>query len=114
MYLKSVVKKIIILTADQYPIDNRKLIIYDDLMNAPSKTQDKITTAFTNGRHHNISPMYLSQSYYAIPQKIRLNASHMVLYKPTTRNNLSLIARENLLDPLLFKSVPVSEQGRTR
>ena len=91
-----------IMDTSQYPIDNRKIVVFDDLVNSNDKIQSKIANHFTDGRHHCISPIYLSQSYYDVPQKIRLNCSHMVLYPPSTKNNLQMIARENLLNPNLF------------
>ena len=57
----------------------------DDLVNAPDRIQSKIANHWTDGRHHGISPIYLSQSYYDVPQKIRLNCSHMILYPPATK-----------------------------
>ena len=87
---------------NEYQNDNRKIVIFDDMMNASPKIQEKIANHFTDGRHHKISPIYLSQSYYDVPQKIRLNCSHMILYPPSTKNNLQMIARENLLNPNLF------------
>ena len=91
-----------IMDTSQYPIDNRKIVVFDDLVNSNDKIQSKIANHFTDGRHHCISPIYLSQSYYDVPQKIRLNCSHMILYQPSTKNNLQMIARENLLNPNLF------------
>ena len=87
---------------NEYQNDNRKIVIFDDMMNSSSKIQEKIANHLTDGRHHKISPIYLSQSYYDVPQKIRLNCSHMILYPPLTKNNLQMIARENLLNPNLF------------
>ena len=87
---------------NEYQNDNRKIVIFDDMMNASPKIQEKIANHFTDGRHHKISPIYLSQSYFNVPQKIRLNCSHMILYPPSTKNNLQMIARENLLNPNLF------------
>ena len=91
-----------IMDTSQYPIDNWKIVVFDDLVNSNDKIQSKIANHFTDGRHHCISPIYLSQSYYDVPQKIRLNCSHMVLYPPSIKNNLQMIARENLLNPNLF------------
>ena len=50
----------------------RKVVVFDDLVNAPDRIQSKIANHWTDGRHHGISPIYLSQSYYDVPQKIRL------------------------------------------
>ena len=52
----------------EYPNNNRKVVVFDDLINAPAKLQNKIANHFTDGRHHQISPIYLSQSYYDVPQ----------------------------------------------
>ena len=70
-----------------YPSENRKIVIFDDMVNAPEKIQKKITNHWTDGRHHGISPIYLSQSYYDTPQKIRLNCTNMILYPPPTENH---------------------------
>ena len=91
-----------ILDTTEYSNDNRKVVIFDDLMNAPEAVQNKIASHFTDGRHHKISPIYLSQSYYDVPKKLRLNCSHMILYPPKDKNHLNLIAKENGIDPALF------------
>ena len=74
-------------------------------MNASKPVQNRIANHWTDGRHHQISPIYLSQSYYDVPQKIRQNCSHMILYPPVTKNHLDHIAKENLVDPNLFKKL---------
>ena len=91
---------------NEYPSDtNRKIVIFDDLMNANDKIQKKIANHFTDGRHHMISPIYLSQSYFDIPKKIRTNCTNMVLYNPTTERDLSEISRDNRIDKLLFNKL---------
>ena len=47
-----------ILDTNEYQNDNRKIVIFDDLINAPEKIQSKIANHFTDGRHHGISPVY--------------------------------------------------------
>ena len=54
----------------EYPDNNSKVVIFDDLVNAPNKTQNEIANHFTDGRHHKISSIYLTQSY-DVPQKLR-------------------------------------------
>ena len=90
---------------NEYQQDNRKIVVFDDLMNASKPVQNRIANHWTDGRHHQISPIYLSQSYYDVPQKIRQNCSHMILYPPVTKNHLDHIAKENLVDPNLFKKL---------
>ena len=94
-----------IMDTSEYPEGNRKVVIFDDLVNAPSPVQSKIANHFTDGRHHQISPIYLTQSYYDTPQKLRLNCSHMILYTPPTKNHCNLIAKENMIDPRLFETL---------
>ena len=87
---------------DYYPSENRKIVVFDDVINAPEKIQNKIADHWTDGRHHGISPIYLSQSYYDTPKKLRLNCSNMILYPPTTKNHSNLIAKEHMIDTSLF------------
>ena len=88
-----------------YPPDNRKIVVFDDVINAPERVQNKIANHWTDGRHHGISPIYLSQSYYDTPKKLRLNCSNMILYPPTTQNHKNLIAKENSLDKTAFDAL---------
>ena len=89
-----------ILDTSEYNPNNRSIVV-----NASDKIQNKIANHFTDGRHHKISPIYLSQSYYHVPQKLRQNCSHMVLYPPKTKNHTNLIAKENNIDPNLFNKL---------
>ena len=91
-----------IMDTTEYPEGNRKVVIFDDLINAPHNIQSKIANYFTDGRHHQISPIYLMQSYYDTPLKLRLNCTHMILYTPPTNNHCNLIAKEQMIDPGLF------------
>ena len=87
---------------NEYFSDNRKIVVFDDVINAPEKIQNKIANHWTDGRHHGISPIYLSQSYYDTPKKLRLNCSNMILYPPSTKNHSNLIAKENMIDARAF------------
>ena len=80
---------------NEYPNYSRIIVVFDDLINAPDVTQKKIANHFTDGRHHNISPIYLSQSYYDTPKKIRINCSHMILYPSTDKRDCKAIADDN-------------------
>ena len=69
-----------IIDTSEYPNDNRKVVMFDDHVNAPDRVQNKTANHFTDGRHHMIAPIYRSQSYYDVPQKLRQNCSHMLFY----------------------------------
>ena len=90
---------------NEYFSENRKIVVFDDVINAPKKIQKIIANHWTDGRHHGISPIYLSQSYYDTPKKLRLNCSNMILYPPSTKNHSNLIAKENSSDPNLFDNL---------
>ena len=89
-------------TTDYNSDDFRKVVVFDDLINAPQTVQNKIAGHYTDGRHRKLSPIYLSQTYYDLPIKLRLNCSHMILYPPETKRHYDLIAKENRIDPTLF------------
>ena len=94
-----------IMDTREYPEGNRKVVIFDDLVNAADNIQSKIANHFTDGRHHQISPIYLTQSYFDTPLKLRLNCSHMIFYTPPTKKHCKLIADENMFDLGLFATL---------
>jgi len=56
------------------------VIIFKDLCLAPEHMQNKIGQFFGNGRHRNISSIYVTQKYHKVPTFICKNISHLVIY----------------------------------
>ena len=91
---------------DEYQSDDCvKLVDFDDLMNADKKLQAKIANHFTDGRHHKICPVYLSQSYFTIPKDIRTNCSKVIVYDPPTDGEKTRISKECRFDKCKFEGL---------
>ena len=58
----------------------KHIVLFDDLNFAKAPDQQKMLEYFSKGRHNNVTPIYIAQSYFNIPKAIRLNASHIMLY----------------------------------
>ena len=95
-----------ILNTDEYESDDCvKLVVFDDLINADKKIQAKIANHFTDGRHHKICPVYLSQSYFTTPKDIRTNCSKVIVYDPPTDGEKARISKECRFDKCKFEGL---------
>jgi hypothetical protein len=83
---------------DEFKKDKKQRIIcFDDLILSRSLNA-RIGEYFIRSRKFNISCVYLSQSYFAIPKIIRQQANYIVLKKIGSLKDLKLIIREFSLD----------------
>ena len=65
--------------------ESQKVIIFDDYV--CEKNQNEIVNYFINGRHHNCSIIYLSQSFFKVPKNIRDTASHFCIFRILPKEN---------------------------
>jgi hypothetical protein len=83
---------------DEFPtVDNitgkDNVIVIDDFVMEPDK-QNKLPNYFVRGRHHGCSIFYLSQTFFAIPRKIRLNSNLFSIFNMLSLTETTRIHRE--------------------
>ncbi|GMF11701.1 unnamed protein product [Phytophthora lilii] len=78
----------------EYDSDTSKLIIFDDLVMEPKRTQAQISQYFIRGQKQGWSMIYISQSYFGIPKTIRINSQYVILGRNLTQRDLGIICRD--------------------
>ena len=74
-----------IIPLEELPVDNQKIVVFDDLL--CDKNQNSIINYFINGRHKNCCVIYLSQTFYKVPKDIRVNCSHLCIFRLDPKEN---------------------------
>ena len=82
---------------DEYSVDkeNKMLIVFDDMvadMIHNKKLNSIVTKLFIRGRKLNISPVFITQSYFKVPKNVRLNTTHFFITKIPSKRELQQIA----------------------
>ena len=88
---------------DKYDIDkDRKiLIVFDDMiadMINNEKLNPILTELFIRGRIWNISLAFITQSYFKVPNDVRLNSTHFFIMKIPDKKEIQQIALNNSSD----------------
>ncbi|GMF35757.1 unnamed protein product [Phytophthora lilii] len=78
----------------EFDSETSKLIVFDDLVLEPRKTQAQIGQYFIRGRKCGFSMIYISQSYFGIPKTIRINSQYVILGRNLTQRDLGIICRD--------------------
>ena len=85
---------------DYNPNKKRKILIVFDDMIADILSNKRlnliVTELFIRGRKLNISLAFISQSYFTVPKKIRLNPRHYVVMKIPNFNKLHSVIHQIL------------------
>ena len=81
---------------DYNPRKKRKvLIVFDDMiadMINNNKLDSIVTELFIRGRKLNISIVFITQSYFKVPENVRLNSTHFFIMKIQNKRELQQIA----------------------
>ena len=82
---------------EEYIINKKRkiLIVFDYLiadMLSNKKLNPIVTELFIRGRKLNISLVFITQSYFAVPKNIRLNSTHYFVMKIPNKRELQQIA----------------------
>ena len=87
---------------DYNSVKKRKILIVFDDMIADTINNNKlnpiVTELLIRGRKLNISIIFITQSYYKVPKKVRLNSTHFFIMKIPNKRELQEIALNHSSD----------------
>ena len=89
----------ILMTTTQ--VDKEILIVFDDMIAdilTNKKFQAIIKELFIRCRKLNISPVFITQSYFSVPKDVRSNSTHYLITKINNRKQLQNIAINHYAD----------------
>ena len=75
--------------------ENKILIVFNDMitdMIHNKKLNSIVTKLSIRGRKLNISPVFITQTYFKVPKDVRLNTSHFFIAKISSKRELQQIA----------------------
>jgi hypothetical protein len=82
----------------------QKVVVFDDLLCSDTKVLKTIAEYYVLGRHKNIQPIFLSQSYYAIPSVIRKNTNLFCIFGLTQRREIEAVVYDHDLSSVQFQA----------
>jgi GTPase SAR1 family protein len=86
------------LPLEEYNPINKNLVIFDDFAALKINKQQCVIDTYMRGRHRNISPIYISQSYHKVPKDARLQATMVVIYGGANANDKKAIWEDHCSD----------------
>ena len=81
---------------DEYNLDkdNKFLIVLDDMiadMINKKKLNSIVTELLIRGRKLNISPVFITQSYFKVPKDVRLNTTHFFIARFQIKESFEIL-----------------------
>ncbi|KAE9011850.1 hypothetical protein PR003_g17466 [Phytophthora rubi] len=71
-----------------------ELVIIDDYSNDKLLQKNVFSHFFTRGRHHKLSTIFLSHSYFATDKMIRLNSEYVGILKANSKRDLQMVVKD--------------------
>lgn len=79
--------------------DQQSLLIVDDFLHYPKKVlEEKLNNYATKCRKYNMSMICISQSWYAIPKTVRLQASYVIIKGLNSKRDRKLMCKDIGID----------------
>ena len=75
--------------------ENKILILFDDMvadMINNKKLNSVVAELFIRGGKLNISPVFITQSYFNVPKEVKLNTTHFFIMKILNKRELQQVA----------------------
>ena len=75
--------------------ENKILILFDDMvadMINNKKLNSVVAELFIRGGKLNISPVFITQSYFNVPKEVKLNTTHFFIMKIPNKRELQQVA----------------------
>ena len=84
---------------DYNPSRKRKIIVFDDMIaDMTNKFQSIIKELFIRCRKINISLIFITQSYFSVPEDVRLNSTYYLIMKINNKRELQNITINHSAD----------------
>lgn len=83
---------------DEFNPKNNNLLIIDDMISEKESKLQNISAIWIRGRKQNLTSIFISQSYFKVPQMIRQNTDYLILKKIASKKDLKRIVAEYALD----------------
>lgn len=80
-----------ILDVDEFDKQHNNLVIFDDLV--LDKHLDRVSQIYIRGRKNNITPVFISQSFFDTPKMIRQNCNYIIVKRVVSNDDLKLMLK---------------------
>lgn len=98
---------------DDFDKNETTLVVLDDIISERDVKLKKVADLWIRSRKSNVTTIFLTQSYTAVPKLIRQNTDVVILKKIGTARDLSLILSEYSLDKSLDELKAIYKACRT-